>query len=77
MTAYAARLIRESITKGLTEGRAEGIAEGRAVGIAEGRAEERAYTIKTLLVNNCPEELFLSLGYTEDEIAKVKESLNN
>lgn len=69
MTAYAARLIRESITKGLTE--------GRAVGIAEGRAEERAYTIKTLLVNNCPEELFLSLGYTEDEIAKVKESLDN
>ena len=65
MTAYAARLIRESITKGLTEGR------------AEGRAEERAYTIKTLLVNNCPEELFLSLGYTEDEIAKVKESLDN
>ena len=73
MTAYAARLIRESITKGLTEGRAVGIAEGRA----EGRAEERAYTIKTLLVNNCPEELFLSLGYTEDEIAKVKESLDN
>ena len=69
MTAYAARLIRESITKGLTEGRAEGIAEGRA--------EERAYTIRTLLVNNCPEELFLSLGYTEDEIAKVKESLDN
>jgi hypothetical protein len=54
------------------ETRKEGMIEGRA----EGRAEGRTEAIEKMLRVDIPEKVILSMGYTDEELASVKEKLS-
>ena len=73
--AYATYEYAEN--KGIAKGMKQGIEEGKKQGIKEGRLDGIKETVKRMLLANMPMSTIVQIsGLSEEEIRKIKKSLN-